>query len=577
MSQGIEKIVLREDDTLERALAVLARHDVAAAGVPGGIILVVDNSGKLTGIATDGDIRRALGRGAAHSEPLRTVMNLQPFTVRGPEPDAALFEQTVARARASVGRKKHFEKIVVVDAAGRPIDVVWFHELWLAADVRAKRIAVVGLGYVGLTLGLTLADLGFKTLGFDTNAELTAFVRRRKAPFFEEGMEELLVDHVGKGFTPVDALDVEHQADVYIVAVGTPLDGRQQPQLSHLRSAATTIGGVLKRGDSIILRSTVPVGTTRGVVMSILEKRSGLRAGEDFFVAFAPERTIEGRALEELRSLPQVIGGINRASVNAAAAIFNLMTDTVILVDSLEEAEMVKLVNNTYRDVSFAFANEVALICRRWGIDTGRVISAANTGYPRSEVPRPSPGVGGYCLEKDPFLYIASARARGYDPALARDARETNAAILASVANDIRTFLRARRRAGSSHGKGMLRVGILGFAFKGEPPTSDMRGSPTLALLAALRKERGIEIIGFDPVVGRREIAALGIAVARTSADAFRDADAVIVMTNHHALRSLPIRKLLARARKGALLFDPWALYSREEVAKVTGVEYRTL
>ncbi|MDP3735400.1 MAG: nucleotide sugar dehydrogenase [bacterium] len=572
--KSIDSLILSYDQTLGQALALMNRQDPGVSELPGGIVLVVDETGKLVGIATDGDIRRALGRGATSDEPLKSVMNPQPFTVRGREEPAALFEQVVARMREGGWQKKHFEKIVVIDRDGRPIDIVWFHELWLAADVRAKRVAVIGLGYVGLTLALTFADLGFRVVGFDTNAELTALVRRKKAPFFEEGIEDLLTDHVGKRFSVLTSLDERSLADVYIIAVGTPLDREQRPQLAHLKDAANAVGRVLKRGDSVILRSTVPLGTTRDVVVPTLEKRSGLKAGEDFFVAFAPERTVEGQALSELRSLPQVVGGINRASTNAAAAIFNLMTDTVIIVDTLEEAEMVKLVNNTYRDVTFAFANEVSLICRRWGIDTQRVISAANTGYPRSMVPRPSPGVGGYCLEKDPFLYIASAHAREYTPLLARDARETNVAILTVVADEIRAFLRARRKA---RGRGALRVGVLGLAFKGEPPTSDMRGSPTLELVALLRKERGVTIVGYDPVVARPEIAALGIEVARTSAEVFRDADAVIVMTNHRALRSLPIRKLLALSRAGVLLFDPWALYQRDEVMKVVGVDYRML
>jgi nucleotide sugar dehydrogenase len=341
---------------------------------------------------------------------------------------------------------------------------------------------------VGLTLGLTLADLGFKVKAFDINKSVMDSIKRAKPHFYEQGLDRLLKDHLNKNFRLMENFKGENNADVYFIAVGTPLDNNHKPGLHYLEGAAAGIGKILKHGDTVILRSTVPLGTTRNSVIPILEKESGMKAGDDFLVAFAPERTIEGKALEELRKLPQVIGGINHASCDVVASIFNFMSNSTILVDSLEAAEMVKLVNNPYRDVSVAFANEVALISSAWGIDTKQVIEAANYGYERSRVPQPSPGVGGYCLEKDPFIFIDRAKKKGYEPLLARDARKISDAMIDMVTHTITSFLK-KEKIGVKNPK----IALLGFAFKGKPVTSDVRGSTTV-LLTKNYSMRGIRI-----------------------------------------------------------------------------------
>ena len=172
-----------------------------------------------------------------------------------------------------------------------------------------------------------------------------------------------------------------------------------------------------------------------------------MKAGKDFYVAFAPERTVEGKALEELRRLPQVIGGTDRVSAEVAAHLFNSITSHSVIVDSLEEAEMVKLINNTYRDVTFAFANELSLVCKRWGIDTAKVIDAANRDYERSRVPMPSPGVGGYCLKKDPYIFIASARKKGYTPLLVSHARRVSDRMVSFIGETIFEFLLRNKKS----------------------------------------------------------------------------------------------------------------------------------
>jgi len=381
----------------------------------------------------------------------------------------------------------------------------------------------------------------------------------------------LLSDHVGKKFVVSENFEGANRCDIYFIAVGTPIGDDNIPKMTYLEEAARNIGKVLKRGDVVILRSTVPLGTTRNVIVPILEQASGLRGGEDFFAVFAPERTIEGKALAELRTLPQVIGGINQASSNLAASIFSLMTKTLAIVDSTEEAEAVKLINNTYRDVTFAFANEVSMVCQKWNIDTNKVIEAANMGYARSNVPKPSPGVGGYCLVKDPLIFAYGARTAGYEPKLFEYARQVNERILTTLGEDVIQHLESLKTKQKS------KIFILGFAFKGNPPTSDLRGSTTVTLAKYLLEKGYSNVYGYDPVVGREEIEAFGVKGVRRVEDGFQNADAVLVMNNHLALAELPVRSLMGKAHIGAALFDTWALYNKEEILKTKGISYKRL
>jgi len=569
--QHLASICVSPTDTFAEVLKKLAAHKPRLTGLPGGIVAVTEKAGKLCGIVTSGDVTRALAAEVPLDTPVAKVMNTAPFTVLAEMTPTEIVTAVQEKLREEGWHRDRLDKVIVVDKQGRLVNLADLYDLWRGSDTLFKRVGILGLGYVGLTLGLTFADLGFKVHAVDKNPALTRMVKSRRAPFFEEGLDRLLKDHVGSTFHIVPTFEGRHSAEAYFIAVGTPLGADQIPNLAYITDAAEHVGSVLKKGDLVVLRSTVPLGTTRNVVVPILEKQSGLTAGEDFFVAFAPERTIEGRALEELRKLPQVIGGINRASSNEAASLFNTMTETVLIVDSLEEAEVVKLINNTYRDVTFAFANEVALVCQRWGIDTNKVIHAANMGYERSRVPKPSPGVGGYCLVKDPFIFVQGAQQKGYEPVLFKEARNVNVRILETVAEDVVRFLKGRKK------KKNAKVFIMGFAFKGRPATSDLRGSSTLVLVERLRQAGFTNIYGYDPVVPMADMKKLPIKPVKKLSEGFKGADAIVVMNNHEDFENLNMRSYLRNAASEPLLYDTWALYSREDVEKFPGVVYRRL
>ncbi len=437
-----------------------------------------------------------------------------------------------------------------------------------AVHMRNERICVVGMGYVGLTLALKLSELGFLVTGTDRRQRAIEPLSQGKSHFFEHGLDELLQRELGKQFR--FQLELDPQADIYIVAVGTPVKDKV-PNLEDLRSASESLGKVLHKGNMVILRSTVPVRTTRDLVLPILERVSGLKGGTDFHLAFAPERTIEGNALQELTTLPQVVGGLTDECVERTVSLFAKMTPSIVPVRNLEAAEMVKVVNNIYRDVTFAFANEVAQLCDRYNIDSHDVIKAANVGYERSRVPLPSPGVGGYCLTKDPHIFAYAARQVGFEPQLVPMARSVNEQMPGHVTDKVNAFMRmtGRNVAGA---KALL----LGVAFKGHPETSDIRFSPTIDV-AKLLSSHGYDVHAYDRRVPAEEILKESMKPVANLEDGFRDADVIIVMNNHPMFAELDVAALLPLAKSPRLYFDTWRMLSHEKVLRVPDTFYANL
>ena len=429
---------------------------------------------------------------------------------------------------------------------------------------RPLKVCVVGTGHIGLPLAAVLADVGFDVTGFDTNDDFVSRVNTTSAADFrEDGLDELLSKHLRKSLTLTSSPPAGQ--DVYIITVGTPLEsGNQRPNLDRIRVAVQRLAVGFGPDPLIILRSTVSIGTTRNIVLPEI-----LRHTQRFGLAFCPERTIEGKAIPEMRSLPQVVGGLDEESAERAESIFRLITPKLVRVSSLEAAEMIKLINNTYRDLTFAFANEVALIAERMGLSASEMIHAANVDYPRSNVAQPG-FVGGPCLEKDALILIDSLRKIDFKPKVIEEARKINQALPDHVATRIIQELRGLRRS-SAHAK----IFITGFAFKGRPVTEDVRGSAAIPLMRRLQSSR-VEVWGHDFVTPEKVIADLG-ARACTLEEGFEGADGVVIMNNHPDYRTAGIPELARRLRVPALLFDSWGLFTPEQFRGVSGLHYGTL
>src|SRR3989344_2926917 len=370
-----------------------------------------------------------------------------------------------------------------------------------------QRIGVIGLGYVGLTLALCLAECGFRVSGFDKSKKVIKIIKKGEMPFYEAGLKHLLKKYLGQRFIVTDNFTGKNVCDTYIIAVGSPLNKKNKPDLHDLKDVAEDLGIILKRGDSVILRSTVPIGATRNFIIPILEEKSGLKAGDDFFVSFAPERTVSGCALEDLRTLPQVIGEIDKK----------------------------------------------------------------NAGYRRGGIPLPSPGVGGYCLTKDPFIFIESAKSKGYDPLLFKHARNTSDKMIDFISEHTLSFLKNYK----NH-KRDPKILILGVAFKGNPATSDVRWSTSISLIKNLQNASYNNIFAFDPVVRRDDILIHNIKHVVDIKKGFVDTDVILVGNNHSYFKEMEIKKMLSLTSKPVLLFDSWGLFDKE-LSELKDVYYKRL
>ena len=416
-------------------------------------------------------------------------------------------------------------------------------------------IGVVGLGYVGLTFATVLAEVGFSVLGFEKRQEVVEKTNAGQPHFAETGLPEALTRVVRSGaFVARQTLDPATPCHIYVITVGTPLSADGVARLDMIEAASREVAENMPDGALVILRSTVMIGTARNVVAPILQA-----SGKRFDIAMCPERTLEGKALQELRELPQIVGADNQEVRDRASSVFRRLTNSIVQVSSLESAEIVKLVDNTYRDLQFAFANEVARVCEAFSVNAQEVIASGKLGYKRTNVPLPGL-VGGPCLEKDPHILAQSARSRGIDLEITRAGRMVNERQPVETVEFIVTQM-AQRGMGSG-----ARVAILGMAFKGVPATDDLRGSMSMKVLQALQKARpDVEVVVYDPVIPTIELAAHipDLSVAASLRDAVAGASVVIIANNHPALGEQAPAALGDQMVAGGFIYDYWNHFSK--------------
>ena len=262
-----------------------------------------------------------------------------------------------------------------------------------------NNICVIGLGYVGLTLAIKLAEKNFNIVGIEKNVEVLKYIKKGYSHFYEPGIKFKIKKVLKKKkFKVYTKINKDIISDIYIITVGTPLDHKGKFRIDYIKNVCKELIPVVRNNDTIILRSTVKVGTTRDIVF-----KNFYKAGKKINISYCPERTQEGKALDELASLPQIISGINNESLKISKKLFSSVTKEIISLSSLEAAELLKIVDNTYRDSSFAFANEIALIASNLGLSANEIISAGKRNYKRTNIPLPGP-VGGPCLAKDTYI-----------------------------------------------------------------------------------------------------------------------------------------------------------------------------
>lgn len=410
----------------------------------------------------------------------------------------------------------------------------------LIHKIRAREacMAVIGLGYVGLPLALAFAEAGFRVVGIDIDEERVANLNAGQSYIADVPSQRLAalltaVEAEGRptavsgrlfATTNYDALS---DADAVIICVPTPLSKTKDPDLSYIVTATGEIARRLHPGMLIVLESTTYPGTTEEIVLPHLQNARGqtLLVGRDFFLAFSPERIDPGRSDWTVRNTPKVIGGVTSRCLEVGRSLYECAIEQVVSVSSPKAAEMVKLLENTFRAVNIALVNEVAIMCDRLGVDVWEVIEAAKT-KPFGFMPfYPGPGLGGHCIPIDPHYLAWKLKTLNYHARFVQLAAEVNFSMPQYVLGKIVDALNEEGKALKGS-----RVLILGVAYKAD--VGDLRESPALDLIHFLRG-KGAEVAYHDPYIPRLEVDGLAIAGVTLDREALEKADCVVIITAH--------------------------------------------
>jgi UDP-N-acetyl-D-glucosamine dehydrogenase len=400
-------------------------------------------------------------------------------------------------------------------------------ELCAKAADRSALVGIVGLGYVGLPLAMEMARGGYRVLGFDLSARVVDGITAGRS-HIQDVPSEGLSGYVRDGrIAATTDLTRMREPDCIVICVPTPLSKTRDPDVSFIVAATESVTKTLRAGQLIVLESTTYPGTTRDLMLPALET-SGLKVGEDFFLAFSPERVDPGNPKFGTRNTPKVVGGVTPACSRVVVAIYQAAIDTLVPVSSPEAAELVKLLENTFRSVNIGLANEMAVVCDKLGVDVWEVIEAAATkpfGFMKFT---PGPGLGGHCIPIDPHYLAWKMRALNYRTRFIEVAGEVNAEMPEFWVNKVVEALNDHARA--ARGSTVLVVGV---AYKKD--IDDIRESPALDIMKLLQR-MGAEVRYHDPFVPELDEDGAELRSTPLSPETVRAADCVVIVTDHSGL-----------------------------------------
>jgi UDP-N-acetyl-D-glucosamine dehydrogenase len=422
-----------------------------------------------------------------------------------------------------------------------PVTTDWLGTLKRDIESRAARVAVVGMGYVGLSLAVELAKAGFTVRGIDLDIERVSLLNRGES-YLADLPDGVLAGLASTGrLSATTTFEDIHAAAVIVICVPTPLRKSKEPDISFILSAMESLLPHLRQGQLLVLESTTFPGTTEEIIQPPIEAQ-GLAVGKDCFLAFSPERVDPGNRRYTTANIPKVVGGVTRACTELAATLYRQVTPSVFEASSPRVAETAKLLENTFRSVNIALANELAFACRKIGVDPWEVIEAAAT-KPFGFMPfYPGPGIGGHCIPIDPLYLSWKVRLTGYEAQFIALADQINRAMPEHVVNLTADALNDHGRA--VRGASIL---VLGVTYKAD--VNDTRESPALEIMEMLAR-KGARVSYADPFVPQLVLGGTKLTAATPSGDSIADADCVLILTGHSSFDYAII------AEKAALVVD---------------------
>lgn len=404
------------------------------------------------------------------------------------------------------------------------MDVSAQQRLRLLIDERRAVIGVIGLGYVGLPLAVEFAKSGFRVIGFDTSERVVSLLNAGQSHIQDVAASEVAALMRSGRFLATTVEGRLAEADAISIAVPTPLSKTRDPDMSYVIAAADTVTRQARSGMLVVLESTTYPGTTRDVLVPRLEQK-GLRIGSDVFLAFSPERVDPGNAVYHTKNTPKVVGGITQACTELVSALYGACVDTIVPVSSTETAELVKLLENTFRSVNIGLVNEMAIVCDKLGVNVWEVIDAAATkpfGFMKFT---PGPGIGGHCIPLDPHYLAWKMRTLNYNTRFIELASEINSQMPAFVVEKVAHALNIERKA--VNGSNIL---VLGVAYKRD--IDDVRESPALDVIRLLQAQ-GADVSFFDPHIERVRFDGRVLERTDLTAECLKAVDSVVIVTDH--------------------------------------------
>ena len=414
-------------------------------------------------------------------------------------------------------------------------------------------VSIIGLGYIGLPTAAVLASKDIKVVGVDVSQYVVDIINQGKIHIIEPGLDALVREAVQKNH--LKAVINPEKADVFMIAVPTPFKGNHEPDLSYIRLAAKAIAPMLEKGNLVILESTSPVGTTEKMMTWMREERLDLSFPEfgnnnfiaDIAVAHCPERVLPGQVVRELIENDRIIGGVTDYCAKQAKDLYKVFVDADCLLTDCRTAELSKLVENSFRDVNIAFANELSLICDKLGINVWKLIELANH-HPRVNILQPGPGVGGHCIAVDPWFIVDSSPD---EAKLIRTARLVNDNKPNFVLGKIDKAVKAIGK-----NKSDLKIACLGLSFK--PDIDDLRESPALSIAGKIGLMGFSELFLVEPNISSIPDKLKGESISITSADkAIKAADIVVLLVDH-----TPFKKMDLEVLSGKQIVDTRGIWS---------------
>ena len=520
------------------------------------IAIALNQNKTLKGIISLGDLRRLVNKKLDQTLYISNYLNKDPITVTENDLNSNLYSKLYFLRK---NKKKKISKVIILDNNKKFKFILDFKDI--ENNYFYKKICIVGLGHIGLPLALHFLKKTDTVYGVDKDKKKIKDLKNLHLNFYEKNLYESLIFNLKQKKLLISSDFNNETSEIYVVCLGTKFV-KNKIDNRDLLKLAQQIGKKIKEKDLIILRGTVQLGATRNIFLKGLKKSTKLVCGKDYSLSYMPERLVEGDALAEMETIPTLVSGFSQSCLNNALNFTKSYFNNYLPVESFEEAEIIKLASNTYRDFKFAFANEISRIANLNNLSGAELIRKANFGYSRNDIPKPSLGVGGFCLPKDPYLFSKSISNKG-NFNLDFNSRKINNSSLILNYKKIKKIFNIKK---TLIGKNVL---ICGIAFKGYPETLDTRNSPAIELGKNLKKNN-FTLTFIDPLSKMfKKDKSLNHFKIVEKIDNLNQFDGVIIVNNHEFfLKTISNNLKINKAKRRKIIFDTWGILDKDFVEK---------